>query len=389
MIYLDYQATTPLDPRVRAAMEPYLADKFGNPHSAGHRFGWEAEAAVDVARGQVAGLINARPDEIYFMSGATEANNTAIKGVGLAYGRDRRHLVTVATEHKCVLESFRWLEHQGFEVTYLPVDGDGLLDPEAVRRAIRPDTALVSIMAVNNEIGVIQPLHEIGAIVRAGGAKFHVDAAQAAGKIPLDVDAAAIDLMSLSAHKMYGPKGVGALYVRSNPRVAVAPLIHGGGQERGLRSGTLAPALIVGFGKAAEIAALEMAEETPRIERLARRFLDQLRAELPDVRLNGSAERRFWGNLNISFPGVDGDLLIAELRELAVSSGAACASGSKEPSYVLRAIGLPDALARASIRFGFGRMTTEAEVDAAARAVIDTVRRLRAARAMSSPASRV
>lgn len=389
MIYLDYQATTPLDPRVRAAMEPYLADKFGNPHSAGHRFGWEAEAAVDVARGQVAGLINARPDEIYFMSGATEANNTAIKGVGLAYGRDRRHLVTVATEHKCVLESFRWLEHQGFEVTYLPVDGDGLLDPEAVRRAIRPDTALVSIMAVNNEIGVIQPLHEIGAIVRAGGAKFHVDAAQAAGKIPLDVDAAAIDLMSLSAHKMYGPKGVGALYVRSNPRVAVAPLIHGGGQERGLRSGTLAPALIVGFGKAAEIAALEMAEETPRIERLARRFLDQLRAELPDIRLNGSAERRFWGNLNISFPGVDGDLLIAELRDLAVSSGAACASGSKEPSYVLRAIGLPDALARASIRFGFGRMTTEAEVDAAARAVIDTVRRLRAARAMSSPASRV
>ncbi len=389
MIYLDYQATTPLDPRVRAAMEPYLADKFGNPHSAGHRFGWEAEAAVDVARGQVAGLINARPDEIYFMSGATEANNTAIKGVGLAYGRDRRHLVTVATEHKCVLESFRWLEHQGFEVTYLPVDGDGLLDPEAVRRAIRPDTAIVSVMAVNNEIGVIQPLHEIGAIVRAGGAKFHVDAAQAAGKIPLDVDAAAIDLMSLSAHKIYGPKGVGALYVRSNPRVAVAPLIHGGGQERGLRSGTLAPALIVGFGKAAEIAALEMAEETPRIERLARRFLDQLRAELPDVRLNGSAERRFWGNLNISFPGVDGDLLIAELRELAVSSGAACASGSKEPSYVLRAIGLPDALARASIRFGFGRMTTEAEVDVAARAVIDTVRRLRAARAMSSPASRV
>ncbi|HEY8352036.1 MAG TPA: aminotransferase class V-fold PLP-dependent enzyme, partial [Sphingomonadales bacterium] len=372
MIYLDYQATTPLDPRVRAAMEPYLADKFGNPHSAGHRFGWEAEAAVDVARGQVAGLINARPDEIYFMSGATEANNTAIKGVGLAYGRDRRHLVTVATEHKCVLESFRWLEHQGFEVTYLPVDGDGLLDPEAVRRAIRPDTAIVSVMAVNNEIGVIQPLPEIGAIVRAGGAKFHVDAAQAAGKIPLDVDAAAIDLMSLSAHKIYGPKGVGALYVRSNPRVAVAPLIHGGGQERGLRSGTLAPALIVGFGKAAEIAALEMAEETPRIERLARRFLDQLRAELPDIRLNGSAERRFWGNLNISFPGVDGDLLIAELRELAVSSGAACASGSKEPSYVLRAIGLPDALARASIRFGFGRMTTEAEVDAAARAVIDT-----------------
>lgn len=389
MIYLDYQATTPLDPRVRAAMEPYLADKFGNPHSAGHRFGWEAEAAVDVARGQVAGLINARPDEIYFMSGATEANNTAIKGVGLAYGRDRRHLVTVATEHKCVLESFRWLEHQGFEVTYLPVDGDGLLDPEAVRRAIRPDTAIVSVMAVNNEIGVIQPLPEIGAIVRAGGAKFHVDAAQAAGKIPLDVDAAAIDLMSLSAHKIYGPKGVGALYVRSNPRVAVAPLIHGGGQERGLRSGTLAPALIVGFGKAAEIAALEMAEETPRIERLARRFLDQLRTELPDVRLNGSAERRFWGNLNISFPGVDGDLLIAELRELAVSSGAACASGSKEPSYVLRAIGLPDALARASIRFGFGRMTTEAEVDVAARAVIDTVRRLRAARAMSSPASRV
>lgn len=383
MIYLDYQATTPLDPRVREAMAPFLDEKFGNPHSAGHRFGWEAEAAVDLARAEVANLIGAAAEEIYFMSGATEANNTAIKGVGLAYAMQKRHLVTVATEHKCVLESFRWLEHQGFEVTYLPVGGDGLLDLAAVRQALRPDTALISVMAVNNEIGVIQPIAEIGKLAREVGAKFHVDAAQAAGKIPLDVEAASIDLMSLSAHKLYGPKGVGALYVRSRPRVAIAPLIHGGGQERGLRSGTLAPALIVGFGKAAEIAAREMEEDTARIEALARHFLEYLRAELGDVRLNGSAEERYWGNLNLSFPGLDGELLIAELRDLAVSSGAACASGSKEPSYVLRAIGLPDALAKASIRFGFGRMTTEEEVDTAARTVVATVRRLKSGTAQS------
>lgn len=377
VIYLDYQATTPLDPRARDAMMPFLNEKFGNPHSAGHRFGWEAEAAVDLARGQVANLIGAAAEEIYFLSGATEANNTAIKGVALAYAMQKRHLVTSVTEHKCVLESFRWLEQQGFEVTYLPVGPDGLLDLEQVRRALRPDTALISVMAVNNEIGVIQPIAEIGQLARAVGAKFHVDAAQAAGKIPLDVEAASVDLMSLSAHKLYGPKGVGALYLRNRPRVAIAPLIHGGGQERGLRSGTLAPALIVGFGKAAEIAANEMAEETPRIERLARKFLALLREGIEDLRLNGSAVERYYGNLNLSFPGVDGDLLIAELRELAVSSGAACASGSNEPSYVLRAIGLPDALAKASIRFGFGRMTTEEEVERAAAAVIATVRRLR------------
>lgn len=376
-IYLDYQATTPLDPRVLDAMMPFFTEKFGNPHSTDHRFGWEADAAVEVAREQVAALIGAAPEEIFFTSGATEANNTAIKGVAFAYAAQKRHLVTVVTEHKCVLESFRWLEAQGFEVTYLPVAADGLLDLEQVGRALRNDTALISVMAVNNEIGVIQPLAEIGRLARERGAKFHVDAAQAAGKIPLNVDDLSVDLMSLSAHKMYGPKGVGALYIRKKPRVVIAPLMHGGGQEKGIRSGTLAPALIVGFGAAAQIAGKEMAEETARLTALAQRFLDKLRQELDGVILNGSADRRFYGNLNLSFEGVDGDLLIAELRELAVSSGAACASGSDEPSYVLKAIGVPDALARASIRFGFGRMTSDADIDRASAAVVDAVRRLR------------
>lgn len=377
-IYLDYQATTPLDPRVLDAMLPFFTEKFGNPHSTDHRFGWEAEAAVEVAREQVAALIAAEPDEVFFTSGATEANNTAIKGVALAYAAQKRHLVTVVTEHKCVLESFRWLESQGFDVSYLEVGTDGLLDLADVARTLRDDTALISVMAVNNEIGVIQPLAEIGRLARQHGAKFHIDAAQAAGKIPLDVDDLSADLMSLSAHKMYGPKGVGALYIRKKPRVVIAPLMHGGGQEKGIRSGTLAPALIVGFGAAAVIASQEMDEETARLTALATRFLDRLRSGLDGVILNGSAERRFYGNLNLSFEGVDGDLLIAELRDLAVSSGAACASGSDEPSYVLKAMGLPDALARASIRFGFGRMTTDADIDRAAAAVTDAVRRLRA-----------
>lgn len=376
-IYLDYQATTPLDPRALEAMMPYLTDKFGNPHSESHSYGWEAMAAVDVARGQVAALIGADPSEIVFTSGATEANNMAIKGVGFAYGHKKRHIVTVATEHKCVLESCLSLQRFGFSVTVLPVGPDGILDLGAVEAALRADTALISVMAVNNEIGVIQPLAEIGALARARDVKFHVDAAQGAGKIPLDVTAIGCDLMSLSAHKLYGPKGVGALYVRSSPRVALEPLMHGGGQEGGLRSGTQAPALVVGFGAAARIARDSMASETPRIEALARAFLDRLQRGFNGVRLNGSDRHRYFGNLNLAFEGVDGEKLIAALRDLALSSGAACASGSKEPSYVLRSIGVPDRLARASLRIGFGRMTTEAEAAHAADRLIATARQLR------------
>ncbi|MDA5193558.1 cysteine desulfurase family protein [Govanella unica] len=375
-VYLDYQATTPLDPRVREVMVPYLGDKFGNPHSESHRYGWEAHAALDVARAQVAELIGAEAAEISFTSGATEANNMAIKGTGFAFGHQKRHVVTVATEHKCVLESCLWLKRIGFEVEILPVGPDGLLDLDRVARALRDDTALISVMAVNNEIGVVQPLAEIGALARARGVKFHVDAAQAAGKIPLDVDVIGCDLMSLSAHKMYGPKGVGAIYVRGTPKMVIEPLLHGGGQEAGLRSGTQAPALVAGFGAAAWIARDSMAEETPRIERLGREFLARVRAGLTGVLLNGSEDTRYFGNLNLSFEGVDGDRLIAGLRDLAVSSGAACASGTNESSYVLRAIGVPDALAKSSLRIGFGRMTTQDEMIYAAGRVIAVAQQL-------------
>jgi cysteine desulfurase len=378
-IYLDHQATTPVDPKVLDAMMPYLTTRFGNPHSAAHRFGWEAKAAVDVAREQVAAIIGAEAEEIYFTSGATEANNLAIKGVAEAYAQHKRHLVTVVTEHKCVLESMRAMEQRGFAVTYLPVDAQGLVSLEDVRAALTPDTALISVMAVNNEIGTIAPLVEIGALARAAGVKFHVDAAQGVGKIPLDVNAMNIDLMSISAHKMYGPKGVGALYVRKRPRVAVMPQMHGGGQERGLRSGTLAPALIAGFGKAAEIAKADMATETPRIVGLGQAFWQRLSRELNGVTLNGGTDKRFWGNLNIAFDGVDASRLMAAMRDVAVSSAAACASGSDEPSYVLEAIGVPQHLAKSSLRFGVGRFTTAEEIDAAADKVITAVRQSRKA----------
>lgn len=376
-LYLDYQATTPIDPCVLDAMLPYLTERYGNPHSAAHRYGWEAAAAVDVARQKIAHLIGAKPEEIIFTSGATEANNLAIKGVAHAYGHKKRHLVTTVIEHKCVLESVRALEQQGFSVTYLPVNHDGLIDLADAAAAIDDNTALVSVMAVNNEIGVIEPIAEVGRLCRERGAKFHVDAAQAAGKIPLDVEAMNIDLMSLSAHKMYGPKGVGALYVRKKPRVVLEPLFHGGGQEQGLRSGTLAPSLIVGFGEAAAIAARNMATESARIEEMSKTFLARLHRALNGVILNGSEVRRYWGNLNISFAGVDGERLLAGLRDIAVSSGAACASGSKEPSYVLAAIGVSERQAKSSLRIGFGRFTKDEDIASAADALIAAVRRIR------------
>ncbi len=376
-LYLDYQATTPLDPRVLEVMMPYLTEKFGNPHSASHRFGWEADAGVDVARAQVAALIGAAPDEIVFTSGATEANNLAIQGTAFAYARDKRHVITVATEHKCVMQSVLALEQFGFVTTFLPVGSDGVLDLDQLRDAIRDDTSLVSVMAVNNEIGVTQPLYAIGQILRERGVKFHVDAAQAAGKIPMMVDDIGCDLMSISAHKLYGPKGVGALYVRKSPKAALLPMMHGGGQERGLRSGTLAPALVAGFGAAVKITQASMAEETPRIEALGRRLLQQLQNSLSGVTLNGSADQRYYGNLNISFAGVDGDLLIADLRDLAISSGAACASGSNEPSYVLQAIAVPRGLIKSSLRIGVGRFTTEDDIDYAAQKIISAVLKLR------------
>ena len=378
-IYLDYQATTPLDPRALKAMQPYLKDRFGNPHSVDHRFGWEAEAAVSVAREQVAAVIGARPEEIIFTSGATESNNLALKGVMQAYGAKRRHLVSVVSEHKCVLESAQAIARWGFELTILPIQPDGLVDPERLADALREDTALVSVMAVNNEIGVMQPLAEIGRITRQRGVLFHSDAAQAFGKVPLDVEAMNIDLMSLSGHKIYGPKGVGALYVRQRPPVRLVPQMDGGGQEAGLRSGTLSPALVVGFGIAARIAMESQDAETRQISQLSRVFRQTLQAALPDLGINGSLEQRYLGNLNLTFPGINGDLLLAELRDLSMSSGAACASASEGPSYVLEALGLSEELAQSSLRIGIGRFTTADELEYAAGRIIEVVAKLRPA----------
>lgn len=378
-IYLDYQATTPLDPRALRAMQPYLEDKFGNPHSVDHRFGWEAEAAVSVAREQVAAVIGARAEEIVFTSGATESNNLALKGVMQAYGAKRRHLVSVVSEHKCVLESALAIERWGFELTILPIRPDGLLDLGQLAEAIREDTALVSVMAVNNEIGVIQPLSEIGRMTRRRGVLFHSDAAQAFGKVGLDVEAMNIDLMSLSAHKIYGPKGVGALYVRKRPPVRLVPQMDGGGQEADLRSGTLSPALVVGFGTAARIAMESQDAETRQIGRLSRAFRKTLQAAIPDLGINGSLKQRYHGNLNLTFPGFDGDLLLAELRDLSMSSGAACASASEGPSYVLEALGLSAELAQSSLRIGIGRFTTADELEYAAGRIIEVVAKLRPA----------
>ncbi len=376
-IYLDYQATTPTDPRVVEVMLPYFTERFGNPHSRNHRYGWEAEDAVETARAQIASILGADAKEVIFTSGATESNNLAIKGVAYFHRDRKRHLVTVVTEHKCVLDSCRHLEDEGFRVTYLPVQQNGLVDLDQLRAAIEDDTVMVSVMAVNNEIGVVQPLAEIGRICREKGVYFHTDAAQAVGKIPLDVNAMNIDLLSVSGHKIYGPKGIGALYVRRRPRVRLQPLITGGGQERGLRSGTLPTPLCVGLGEACAIAEREMAEEAKRLEGLRQRFYDQIMARLPDVYLNGDETHRIPGNLNLSFAYVEGEGLMMGIKGLSVSSGSACTSASLEPSYVLRALGVQEDMAHTSLRIGLGRYTTEAEVDAAVDQIVANVSKLR------------
>ena len=361
-VYLDYSATTPIDPRVVEAMLPYLTEKFGNPASRSHQYGWDAEAAVENARAEVAALVNADPKEIVWTSGATEANNLAIKGAANFYQSKGKHLITVKTEHKAVLDTMRELERQGFEVTYLDVLPNGLVDMAALEAALRPDTILVSIMAVNNEIGVIQPIAQIGELLRSKGVLFHVDAAQATGKIDIDLSTLKVDLMSFSAHKTYGPKGIGALYVRRKPRVRLEAQMHGGGHERGMRSGTLATFLIVGMGEAFRLARLEMQEENKRVTALRDRLYKGL-SDMPEIYVNGDLAHRVPHNLNVSFAYVEGESLIMAVRDIAVSSGSACTSASLEPSYVLRALGLTDELAHSSIRFSIGRFTTEEEID--------------------------
>ncbi len=375
-IYMDYQATTPMDKRVLDAMIPYFTEKFGNAHSRSHQFGWEAEDAVEKAREQVASLINADPREIIFTSGATESNNLALKGVAGFYGDKKKHIITLVTEHKCVLDTCRHLEQDGFDVTYLPVETNGLIDLEKLKATIRPDTLIVSVMAVNNEIGVIQPLKEIGTICREKGIFFHTDAAQAFGKIPLDIKEMCIDLMSISGHKIYGPKGIGALFVGRSPRVRIEAIINGGGQERGMRSGTLPTPIIVGLGEAARIAKEEMEFENKRLEKLSNKFISAM-LKIPHVYLNGDEKQRLAGNINISFSCIEGESMIGAIKNIAVSSGSACTSASLEPSYVLRAIGLDEEMAHTSIRFGFGRFTTEAEVDFAIDHVKKAIDRLR------------
>ncbi len=377
-IFMDYQSTTPCDPRVVEAMLPWFTEKFGNPHSRSHAYGWEAEEATEVARKHVADLIGASHKEVIFTSGATESNNIALKGVGHFYQDKKKHIITTVTEHKCVLDSARHLEKEGFEVTYLPVQENGLLDLDVLKNAIREDTLMVSVMAVNNEIGTIQPLKEIGTICREKGVFFHTDAAQAFGKIPLDVEEMNIDLMSISAHKIYGPKGIGALYVRRRPRVRIEPLITGGGQERGMRSGTLATPTVVGFGEAARIAKEEMQEEAARVRYLSEKFMKAVVDNVKDVFLNGDREQRWPGCINLSFAYIEGESMIMAIKELAVSSGSACTSASLEPSYVLRAIGVGEDLAHTSIRFGIGRFTTEEEVDRAIEIVCGSIEKLRA-----------
>lgn len=427
-VYMDYNATTPLDPRVLEAMQPYLKDRFGNAASRSHAFGWVAEEAVETARAQVASLVGATPAEIIWTSGATEANNLALKGVAHMYGmtdadkllldaiarghrdgsiadaaakvparlglvdldqiaekgafelfKDRGdHIITVATEHKAVLDAAKRLEKEGFRVTYLPVQKNGLIDLEVLEAAITPKTILVSVMFANNEIGVLQPIAEIGAICRQHQVLFHTDAVQAVGKVPVDVNALQIDLMSISAHKMYGPKGIGALFVRRRkPRVRLEALIDGGGHERGMRSGTLNVPGIVGFGASAAVCAAEMKDEIARLTALRARFWARLNRELDEIHLNGHAEQRLPGNLNISFAYVEGEAMMMAIKDVAVSSGSACTSASLEPSYVLRALGVGDDLAHSSIRFGLGRFTTEEEVDFVADLVIARVKKLR------------
>ncbi|CAG9462654.1 unnamed protein product [Pedinophyceae sp. YPF-701] len=378
-LYLDSQSTTPLDPRVLDAMLPYMTDLYGNQHSRTHMYGWETENAAERARAQVASLVGADPKEIIFTSGATESNNIAIKGVAGFYSGKKQHIITTQTEHKCVLDSCRFLQQKGWDVTYLPVDKRGLISLQQLEDSIREDTALVSVMAVNNEIGATQRVADIGAICRARKVFFHTDAAQACGKIPVDVNEWKADLMSISGHKLYGPKGVGALFVRRRPRVRIEAQMSGGGQERGLRSGTVPTPLVVGMGKACEVAQDEMEADHEHIVRLADRFLTNLRGRLDGVVLNGAepGDARYHGCLNVSFAFVEGESLLMALKQVAVSSGSACTSSSLEPSYVLRALGVEEDLAHTSIRYGIGRFTTEAEVDEAVALTVQHVNRLR------------
>lgn len=377
-IYLDYSATTPVDPRVAERMCHYLTlgEDFGNPASRSHTFGWRADAAVEAAREQVAALVNADPKEIVWTSGATESNNLAIKGAAHFYQGKGKHIVTCQTEHKAVLDTCRQLEREGFEVTYLAPQANGLIDPDALVAALRPDTILVSLMHVNNEIGVIHDIGAMGEILRVRGIIFHVDAAQSTGKVPIDLEQLKVDLMSFSAHKTYGPKGVGALYVRRKPRVRIEAQMHGGGHERGMRSGTLATHQCVGMGEAFRIAKEEMAKDSVRIRMLRDRLWNGFK-DVKEIYVNGDLDRRISGNLNISFNFVEGESLIMALKDIAVSSGSACTSASLEPSYVLRALGRSDELAHSSIRFTIGRFTTEEEIDYTVRLVREKVAKLR------------
>ncbi len=377
-IYMDYHATTPVDPRVLEAMLPYFTEHFGNAASRNHAFGWEAEEAVEQARKQVADLIGANPKEVIFTSGATESNNLAIKGVAEMYREKGNHVITCVTEHKAVIDTCKKLEKQGGRVTYLPVQKNGRIDLDDLRAAITDKTVLITIMAANNEIGVLQPIAEIGAIAKEKGILFHTDAVQAAGKVPFNVNEVKADLVSISAHKLYGPKGVGALFVRRrNPRVLLAEQINGGGHERGMRSGTLNVPGIVGLGKAAELARLEMPTESERLRKLRDRLNEKLHANLDKLYINGSMEHRLPHNLNISFAYVEGESLLMGINDVAVSSGSACTSASLEPSYVLKALGAGDDLAHSSIRFGLGRWTTKDEVDYVADKLANVVTRLR------------
>ena len=375
-IYMDYSATTPTDPRVAQKMIPYITEHFGNPASRSHPYGWEAEEAVEEARAQVAALVNADPREIVFTSGATESNNLALKGIAEFYQDRGKHIITVKTEHKAILDTARELERKGFEVTYLDVLENGLIDLDVLKAAIRPDTILVSVMMVNNEIGVIQDVEAIGELCRGKGVFFHVDAAQATGKVAIDLQKLKVDLMSFSAHKTYGPKGVGALYVRRKPRVRLEAQMHGGGHERGMRSGTLATHQIVGMGEAFRIAKEEMDEESARIKALRDRLWAGL-STMEEVHINGDMTQRVPHNLNVSFNFVEGESLMMAIKDVAVSSGSACTSASLEPSYVLRALGRSDELAHSSIRFSVGRFTTEAEIDAVVKLLQEKIGKLR------------
>ncbi len=376
-IYFDYQATTPTDERVISKMLPYFNERFGNPHSKSHAFGWNAEQAVFESRNKIATNINANPAEIIFTSGATESNNLALQGAAGYYGKNKKHIISLKTEHKCVINTLRYLETQGFKVDFAPIDEEGTVDIEALEKMITDDTFLISIMAANNEIGTIQPIAQIGKIAKQHNIIFHTDAAQALGKMPIDVEAMNIDLMSMSSHKIYGPMGIGALYVRKKPRIRLTPMLQGGGQERGLRSGTLPTPLIVGFGEAVDIACLEMQAEAARLTDLRDYMWNTLNNEIESIKLNGAKENRLPGNLNISFNFIEGESLMMGLKGLALSSGSACTSGSLEPSYVLAALGVSEDSAHSSIRISLGRFTSKEDVDYACKLFIREVNKLR------------